>query len=967
MDARLGPRMTHSTTIRLLGASLFIFSSFASSQLPVVNNSPGPMGAEVGPSTGNRLVVNQHENRAIVHWDSFSIGEGYEVHFEQEQHQAILNRVGVSGGRSDLLGTLTAGGTVWLINPNGVLIGNGARIETQSFIASTLNVADEQFLNNERTISFAGDSEKSIQNLGSITAQGGDVILIAQRVHNAGQIQAAEGVVGLAAGNDIELTLQDARSSWLSPIKVKPALDAPLGGDGVNHQGVIAAARAELAAAGGNIYGMAVNVSGGITAQGTAEYEPIINLASEGGSVTVGGGAQLRAEAGTISIDTAPSTVSDAGGDITIAGRLDASAAGESDNWSSIFIAGDRVQLRSTAVIDASGEIAGGFIDIRSVNSELMTELKVERGAVLRANGVEGQIYLEAADMLVAGELEALGNGAGITIASADWLNAADARIRTNALSLENVLSADISNTDNRFGELMLIMWARDEPSPDFPGSMVVNSGSGTLDVYGEGAVRYKNLTLISEDDLSLGEYAASIGVSEQAVLASLQGKLQIDLPDGGGLADTRRVRLYSREESQLNGIEPDNIVADVVFPADPDGDNRVVLYRIVDAPEPEPSPIPEPQPAQQRARETHDRDSAHQQQANRGTHFIVGVNPATGLPRLVVGSSGSRIGISDNPPGEEPPSAPIYPSQQVSVPTGTEPNDGGAPGMDEDFLKALLDGSPSDVIAALLENKAKLDAENAAFLESLRSSLEGDQDGSGLDLSDEEALERYRQNVENVLYSLLRDAAGSGLVDAATIQSIIDEANRSITDRARNESDRGVPPIDRSAGVDPELEQRRQEQRQQAEQRRQEQQQQQQDRREQAEQNNRELIAQLERRRQELEEANRQAEERARQAAEERYRDNLNDDQRRALEERLAGRDQERQRQQQQPSSPSARPAPGNDGGTSGATPSQPPQSSPSPQADRAAPRPPASPSPRDSDTWQRSPTPAPVQMGGR
>src|SRR5690606_12336583 len=134
------------------------------------------------------------------------------------------------------------------------------------------------------------------------------------------------------------------------------------------------------------------------------------------------------------------------------------------------------------------------------------------------------------------------------------------------------------------------------------------------------------------------------------------------------------------------------------------------------------------------------------------------------------------------------------------------------------------------NVIAALLKNKEKLDAENEAFLEALRSGLGGD-DQSSPDLSDEEALERYRQNVENVLFSLLREAADSGLVDESQIQNIINEANRSIAGQRGYDVDREVPPVDRTAGVDPELEQRRQEQRQQAEQRRQEQQQQQQDR----------------------------------------------------------------------------------------------------------------------------------------
>lgn len=776
--------MEYATTVRLLGVSFLLFSSAAASQLPVVNNAAGfgPQGATVGTPVGNQLTINQTQDRAIVNWHSFSIDAGHKVHFNQEAHQAILNRV-TGTGASELHGELTAGGTVWLINPNGVLIGNTGRIETRSFIASTLNINDANFLDNPSTVNLQGDSTGVIQNLGSITATGGDVFLVARQVDNRGEINAAEGRVGLAAGNQVELTLHEASS----PIFVRTALEGVASEHGVNHEGVIAAARAELVAAGGNIYGMAVNISGQITSKHIDLYA-------------------------------------------------------------------DRLQMGPDAV--------------------------------LRANGEGGSIHLEASHMTLAGELQSLGSENTIYFSQVESLDAADARIEARSLVLENVSAGNLGNEGNAFEQLRLTAWASEEAPA--PGDLFVNSGRGSLDVYSEGKIRHQNLTLISEGDLLLGDYAASIGASERAVLASLQGKLLIDLPEDGGFAETPRVRLYSREESEISGLEPDNSVAYVVFPADPDEDSRVAFYRIIDAPAPdpdpepapdptpEPNPEPTPQPAPSPApgpqpdagedtgdpdqesesvaaeRERLRQNAAHQQQTSAGGPFLITVDPSTGLAylRLVsVQRPGTVVGSS----------APIMPNQglvNVYPSTTAVPDDRSEPAMDSLFDILQLTQNP-DVIAALLANKAMVEAENAAFLESLTGGV--GTPGENANLSDEEKLSRYRQNMENLIRAVLANSS----IDEQTAQQLIDQiiAQNSATRDANGNPD--APVDDRSAELSPETEQRHQEQLQrqeQLEQKRQQAQQQLEQRRQEQEQKSSNLKAQLEQRRQELEEQNRQA-----------------------------------------------------------------------------------------------------------
>src|SRR5690606_1594911 len=120
-----------------------VLSSAVSAQLPVYGDQMP--GININES-GNQMTVGQEADRAVMEWQDFSIGEGYRVHFDQEAHQAILNRV-TSDNPSKILGELTAGGSVWLINPNGVLIGQGAVINTRSFLATTLHINDNDFVN----------------------------------------------------------------------------------------------------------------------------------------------------------------------------------------------------------------------------------------------------------------------------------------------------------------------------------------------------------------------------------------------------------------------------------------------------------------------------------------------------------------------------------------------------------------------------------------------------------------------------------------------------------------------------------------------------------------------------------------------------------------------------------------------------------------------------------------------------
>lgn len=154
-------------------------------------------------TAGSTMTIAQQTAQAIINWQNFGIGSGEAVHINQPNSQAILlNRV-IGSNPSEIFGQLTANGQVILVNPNGVFFRPGSSVDVGGLTASTLNIANEDFLKGQ--LRFAGDSQNTVINAGSITAQNGYVNLLAKEVVNEGIIAAQTGSVNLAAGSGMSL------------------------------------------------------------------------------------------------------------------------------------------------------------------------------------------------------------------------------------------------------------------------------------------------------------------------------------------------------------------------------------------------------------------------------------------------------------------------------------------------------------------------------------------------------------------------------------------------------------------------------------------------------------------------------------------------------------------------------------------------------------------------------------------
>jgi filamentous hemagglutinin family protein len=233
-------------------------------------------GAGTIASGGAGLVVTQPAStRGVIDWNSFSIGKANTVTFDNDSG-ATLNRV-TGGSRSAIFGSLNATGSVYLVNPQGVLVGPSGVIATGGrFVASTLDIPNCAFITGG-TLTLAGSSNGKVVNLGKISSSGGDVFLIAHDVVvNAGSVSAPDGTAEYVTGQQVVLYESSSSRQVFVQISSKGT---------VVDRGTTQAAQINLEAADGNIYALAGSGSR-IRATGTAMRDGHIWLVAGNGHVT---------------------------------------------------------------------------------------------------------------------------------------------------------------------------------------------------------------------------------------------------------------------------------------------------------------------------------------------------------------------------------------------------------------------------------------------------------------------------------------------------------------------------------------------------------------------------------------------------------------------------------------------------------------------------------------------------------
>ncbi|MGN8106536.1 two-partner secretion domain-containing protein [Paraburkholderia sp. 22098] len=249
-------------------------------------------------TSGDTLTVTQPgSTRGVIEWNRFSVGQNNTVNIDNG-NGATLNRV-TGGTPSMILGKLNATGSIYLINPQGIVVGPQGVVTTGGrFVASTLDTDNASFMAGG-PLTFSGQSTQRVVNLGNIGSTNSDVLLIAaSEVDNYGNISAPNGTAEIAVGNKV--LLQDSSSSQQMFVQTAS-------GGAIVNTGAIEAAQVNLQAVDGNIYALAGNADV-LRATGTAVRDGHVWLvAGPKGQVILAGNIAAKnadGKGGTVDMDT---------------------------------------------------------------------------------------------------------------------------------------------------------------------------------------------------------------------------------------------------------------------------------------------------------------------------------------------------------------------------------------------------------------------------------------------------------------------------------------------------------------------------------------------------------------------------------------------------------------------------------------------------------------------------------------
>src|SRR4051794_34051478 len=147
----------------------------------------GIAGAQVSQGSakferrGSKTFI-QASDRTVINYSRFDILPGTSVIFQQPSASSrVLNRIN-SAQPTRIDGALSANGTVYLVNPAGVMFGPGSAVNVPKLYAAAGNLTDSNFLNNVDRFTLGGP----VVNRGSVN---GEVIaLLGKTVDNYGAI-----------------------------------------------------------------------------------------------------------------------------------------------------------------------------------------------------------------------------------------------------------------------------------------------------------------------------------------------------------------------------------------------------------------------------------------------------------------------------------------------------------------------------------------------------------------------------------------------------------------------------------------------------------------------------------------------------------------------------------------------------------------------------------------------------------
>ena len=167
----------------------------------------------------------------LIDWNAFGIGAGETLNYAFTSPGTLINHV-TGADMSQLLGTLnsTGNGNLWLINPNGIVVGSSARLNAGSLVLSTLNATDEAlkgFLHGGDLTLTSADAAKGIEVQSGAKITAGNALNLV-----GGHIKIADNVTVSASGDSFNMSAVAAKQAGFEGGKTEDGISSGTAGVG---------------------------------------------------------------------------------------------------------------------------------------------------------------------------------------------------------------------------------------------------------------------------------------------------------------------------------------------------------------------------------------------------------------------------------------------------------------------------------------------------------------------------------------------------------------------------------------------------------------------------------------------------------------------------------------------------------------------------------------------------------------
>ncbi len=513
---------------------------------------------------GSSSWVIHASDGSVIEYDSLDIAIGEAVQFMQTRNgelnadARVLNRI-LGSAPTQIRGSLTGNGHIYIVNPAGVYFHDGATVNANAIHAAGGHLSDTDF---EAGVDHYTGVTGNIENATEILARA--VSLVGAEVVNSGSVIAEDGWIVIAAGNDVIIGREDAASGgrgFLLRVEGASGSVFDAAATGVTNTGTLdasAGAGGTVRIGAGDLYGTAIFSSDAIRAR------EIALAAGNRGDVALAG--EVSAEKLDVSFtgSTATGALRTAGAaNETVTVRADELKLSATGNSSAQIRVGDEFAFRSkddaalgpdSVALEQTATIASsalGALDIgtAAAGTPRSFALRSTAGDVV----IDDKTVVAGSHLALAGALADIRGTDALDVASlavtgATPLSGGDATSEGDLVASAGGISVT--------GNLQLVTKPTANNAPAI--EMLVSAHDGTLDVDGNLSTSAGGPLRIEARNVDVGS-TTEVG---QAVGGAIRtsGDVTIGFTDSGGAQQTQTVKARTIDTRGASGVQGGNV-----------------------------------------------------------------------------------------------------------------------------------------------------------------------------------------------------------------------------------------------------------------------------------------------------------------------------------------------------------------------------------------------------------------------